>query len=125
MVSLVRFYTYAINNLINFHPFSALITLHSAISHLVHFCAVIPGANHVDNRPLYDIDPPEFAEGRHSFDGQSQGLPYTSPYGSSVTLPRTLPLPERQFTVDRIYATKISAHRHAAFKAYRHLYEAA
>ena len=115
----------AIYNVNNFHSFRALITLHSAISHLAHFCAVIPNANHIDNRPLYDIDPAEFAEGWHSFDGQPQGLPYTGPYGSSVTLPRTLPLPERQFTVDRIYTTKISAYRHAAFKAYRYLYEAA
>ena len=114
-----------INNINNFHPFRALVTLHSAISHLAHFCSVIPNASHVDNRPLYDIDPAEFAEGWHSFDGQSQGLPYTGPYGSSVTLPRTLPLPERQFTVDRVYTTKISAHRHAAFKAYCYLYEAA
>ena len=41
-----------------------------------------------------------------------------------MTLPRTLPLPERQFSVNMIYATKISAHRHAAFKAYRALYDA-
>ena len=99
--------------------------MHSAISHLAHFCAVIPDASHVDNRPLYDVDPPDFVEGWHSFDGRSQGLPYAGPYGSSVTLPRTLPLPERRFTVDRIYATKISAHRHAAFKAYCYLYNAA
>jgi endoribonuclease Dicer len=79
-----------------------------------------PNTTHVDNRPLYDIDPPEFAEGWHSFDGQPQNS-YTSLYGSSVTLPRTLPLPERQFTIDRIYKTKLSAHRHAAFKAYRAL----
>ncbi|KAF8814056.1 P-loop containing nucleoside triphosphate hydrolase protein [Phlegmacium glaucopus] len=84
----------------------ALVTLHSAIGHLAHFCAVIPNTSHVDNRPLYDIDPPEFAEGWHSFDGRSQGVPpYTGPYG--------------------IYTTKISAHRHAAYKAYLSLYEAA
>jgi endoribonuclease Dicer len=35
-----------------------------------------------------------------------------------------LPLPERQFSVDRIYSTKASAHRHSAFKAYRYLYKA-
>ncbi|KAF8809234.1 P-loop containing nucleoside triphosphate hydrolase protein [Phlegmacium glaucopus] len=104
----------------------ALITLHSAIAHLANFCAVIPSTSHVDNRPLYDIYPPEFSEGWHSFDGRSQGTPpHTGPYGSSVTLPRTLPLPERQFSVDKIYMTKISAHRHAAYKAYVSLYEAA
>ncbi|KAF8963391.1 hypothetical protein BDZ97DRAFT_1919826 [Flammula alnicola] len=93
----------------------ALLTLHSAISHLTHFCAVIPNSSHVDNRPLYDIDPPEFPEGWHSFDAQYQPLvPYTGPYGSRVTLPRTLPLPERQFTVDCVYKNIISAHRHSA-----------
>ena len=78
-----------INNMNNFDPFRAHVTLHSAISHLAHFCAVIPNASHVGNRPLYGIDPAEFAEGWHSFDGhgQSQGLPYTGPYGSSATLP--------------------------------------
>ena len=118
---MVLFSTHTLNSPLS----SALITLHSAISHLAHFCAVIPNSIHVDNRPLYDLDPPEFTEGWHSFDGRSQELVYTGPYGSSITLPRTLPLPERQFTVDRIYKTKISAHRHAAFKAYRSLYEAA
>jgi endoribonuclease Dicer len=113
---------HGINNFFLF--FRALLTLHSAISHLAHFCAVIPNASHIDNQPLYDIDPPDFAEGWHSFGGQSQGLPYAGPYGSSVTLPRTLPLPERQFTVDRIYSTKTSAHRHSAYKAYRYLYKA-
>ncbi|KAF8965408.1 hypothetical protein BDZ97DRAFT_1658958 [Flammula alnicola] len=103
----------------------ALLTLHSAVSHLTHFCAVIPNSSHVDNRPLYDIDPPEFPEGWHAFDAHYKPLtPYTGPYGSKVTLPRTLPLPERQFTVDRIYKNVISAHRHSAYKAYLSLYEA-
>ena len=35
-----------------------------------------------------------------------------------------MPLPKRQFTVDRIYSTKTSAHRHSAFKAYHYLYKA-
>ena len=62
----------------------------------------------------------------HSFDGQSQGVPlYAGPFGAIVTLPRTLPLPERRFSVDRIYRSKISAYRHAAYKAYRALYDAA
>ena len=107
----------------------ALITLHSAISHLAHFCAVISNTNHTDNQPLYNIDPPVFAEGWHSFGGLSQsllfagsfgglsqGLLFAGPFGSSVTLPRKLFLPERQFTVDRIYTTMSCAHRHSAFK---------
>ncbi|KDR84248.1 hypothetical protein GALMADRAFT_133594 [Galerina marginata CBS 339.88] len=103
----------------------ALLTLHSAISHLSHFCAVIPNTTHADNRPLYDIDPPEFPEGWHALEHLSRAkVPYTGPYGSKVTLPRSLPLPERQFSVDRVYKSIISAHRHAAFKAYSSLYEA-
>ncbi|KAH9482151.1 Dicer-like protein 2 [Psilocybe cubensis] len=103
----------------------ALLTLHSAIAHLAHFCAVIPNTTHTDNRPLYEIDPPEFVEGWHALPTHSRTKEvYTGPYGSKVTLPRTLPLPEREFSVPRIYKTIISAHRHAAFKAYSCLYEA-
>jgi len=104
----------------------AVLTLHSAVSHLSHFCAVIPSAAHVDNRPLYDIDPPEIPQGWHSFDNRSNHtiIPHPGPFGSTVTLPRSLPLPNREFATPRIYKTKISAHRHAAFMAYRALYDA-
>ncbi|CAA7270275.1 unnamed protein product [Cyclocybe aegerita] len=103
----------------------ALLTLHSAVAHLEHFCAVIPNSTHVDNRPVYDLDPPEFPEGWHAFDSHLKSKPpCAGPFGSTVTLPRALPLPERQFTVDRIYQNKTSAHRHAAFKAYKALYDA-
>ncbi|KAF9553265.1 P-loop containing nucleoside triphosphate hydrolase protein [Agrocybe pediades] len=103
----------------------ALLTLHSAISHLSHFCAVIPNTTHADNTPLYDIDPPEFPEGWHALaETLRPQAAYAGPYGSRVTLPRSLPLPERQFTVDRIYKSKISAYRHVAFKAYKCLYDA-
>ncbi|KAF5377899.1 hypothetical protein D9615_006820 [Tricholomella constricta] len=104
----------------------ALLTLHSAVSHLSHFCAVIPNSAHADNRPLYDIDPPDIPEGWHSFDNRSRssiGL-YNGPFGSKVTLPRSLPLPHREFSTERIYKSRISAHRHAAFMAYRALYDA-
>lgn len=108
------------------HPSTgALLTLHSAVSHLSHFCAVIPNSAHVDNRPLYDIDPPDFIEGWHALEPHARAIiPYTGPYGSKVTLPRALPLPTREFFVERMYDTKISAHRHAAFRAYFSLYEA-
>ncbi|KAF9476959.1 P-loop containing nucleoside triphosphate hydrolase protein [Pholiota conissans] len=101
----------------------ACLTLHSAISHLTHFCAVIPNSTHVDNRPLFELDPPEFPEGWHF--AQSARPDYSGPYGSTVTLPRTLPIPlaERTFTVPRTYRSRISAHRHSAFLAYRSLYE--
>ncbi|KAJ3510188.1 hypothetical protein NLJ89_g4818 [Agrocybe chaxingu] len=103
----------------------ALLTLHSAVSHLDHFCAVIPNSTHVDNRPVYDLDPPEFPEGWHAFDSHLKSKPpYSGPFGSTVTLPRTLPLPERQFTVDMVYQNKTSAYRHAAYKAYKALYDA-
>lgn len=104
----------------------ALLTLHSAVAHLSHFCAVIPSATHVDNRPLYDIDPPEMPQGWHSFDNRSNQsiVPYPGPFGSKVTLPRSLPLPNREFATPRQYQSKISAHRHAAFMAYRALYDA-
>jgi endoribonuclease Dicer len=104
----------------------ALLTLHSAVSHLMHFCAVIPNSTHAINQPHYAVDPPEFPEGWHAFAGgrMQPRLPYTGPYGSRVTLPRSLPLPERHFSVDCVYKNIISAHRHSAFKAYKALYDA-
>ncbi|KAF8074170.1 hypothetical protein FPV67DRAFT_791384 [Lyophyllum atratum] len=104
----------------------ALLTLHSAVSHLSHFCAVIPNGAHADNRPLYDIDPPEIPEGWHAFDNRTRSgiAAYGGPWGSKVTLPRSLPIPNREFETERIYSTRISAHRHAAFIAYRALYHA-
>ncbi|KAJ7170731.1 hypothetical protein C8R43DRAFT_1094448 [Mycena crocata] len=102
----------------------ALLTLHSAVSHLNYFCAVIPNTGHVDHKPLYDIDPPEMPEGWHSFENRSTAiLPYTGPYGAKVTLPRLLPSKLRCFETERVHRTKISALRHAAFYAYRALYE--
>ncbi|KXN86833.1 Dicer-like protein 2 [Leucoagaricus sp. SymC.cos] len=102
--------------------------LHSAIAHLAHFCAIIPGTSHVDTRPIYDIDPAEMPIGWHE-SASSGGRPspppvYNGPWGSTVTLPRTLPRACREFTVPRIYPTKVSAHRHAAFRAYVGLYKA-
>jgi endoribonuclease Dicer len=87
---------------------------------------VIPTTAHVDNRPLYDTDPPEIPEGWHSFDGRSKAsiAVYQGPFGSKVTLPRSLPLPHRVFSVGLEYKSRISAHRHAAFIAYRALYDA-
>ena len=32
---------------------------------------LIPDASHVDNRPLYDVDPPDFVEVWHSFNCRS------------------------------------------------------
>ncbi|KAJ7126945.1 hypothetical protein C8R44DRAFT_979675 [Mycena epipterygia] len=102
----------------------ALLNLHSAPGHLHHFCAVIPNAGHVDHRPLFDIDPPELPEGWHSFESRSTAIkPYTGPYGAKVTLPRLLPSKLRFFETERVHNSKISAMRHAAFYAYRALYE--
>lgn len=103
----------------------ALLTLQSAIPHLEHFCAVIP--NHgIDFRPVYEIDPPDLPIGWHSFDEQSRSLgpPYEGPFGSTVTLPRLLPLHLQKFSTERVYPSKLSAHRHAAFRAYLELYRA-
>ncbi|KAK2462688.1 hypothetical protein APHAL10511_005304 [Amanita phalloides] len=104
----------------------AALTLHSAIPHLAHFCSVIPSTVHVDTRPLYDIDPPEMPEGWHGLDPSARANqgPVGPPYGSTVTLPRCVPIEERKFSVPCIYPNKMSAHRHAAFKAYRALYDA-
>lgn len=104
----------------------AEITLDSVIPHLAHFCAVIPSTAHVDTRPLYDIYPPDLPEGWHELaprDRAIQASAIPTLYSSTVTLPKILPIPERRFTVPQIYRTKISAHRHAASKAYHALYD--
>ncbi|KAJ7756484.1 hypothetical protein DFH07DRAFT_820736 [Mycena maculata] len=102
----------------------ALLTLHSAVSHLNHFCAVIPNTGHVDHKPLYDLDPPDMPEGWHSFENRSTAItPYPGPYAAKVTLPRLLPSELRCFETERIHPTKTSAVRHAAFYAYRALYK--
>ncbi|KAF7336662.1 hypothetical protein MVEN_02101000 [Mycena venus] len=100
----------------------AVLTLHSAVSHLNHFCAIIPNSGHVDHKPLYDIDPPELPEGWHS-NRTTKIEPYSGPYGAKVTLPRLLPSHLRVFETERVHSTKASAYRHAAFYAYRALYE--
>ncbi|KAJ6576524.1 hypothetical protein DFH09DRAFT_980612 [Mycena vulgaris] len=102
----------------------ALLTLNSAVSHLHHFCDAIPNAGHVDNHPIFDIDPPELPEGWHSFENRSTAIkPYPGPFAAKVTLPRLLPSELRYFETERIHRTKISAAQHAAFYAYRALYE--
>ncbi|KAG2030530.1 hypothetical protein BDR03DRAFT_1034923 [Suillus americanus] len=101
----------------------AMLTPLLAVSHLNHFCAVIPNSV---NLPIYDIDPPDMPEGWHSFDPAQRVVPppYPGPFGCTVTLPRRLPAAFRIFSVDRIYPTKQSAYRHVAFKAYLALYHA-
>ncbi|OCH83851.1 P-loop containing nucleoside triphosphate hydrolase protein, partial [Obba rivulosa] len=102
----------------------AVLTLHSATSHLNHFCAVLPNARHGqgDFLPVYDLDPPEFPEGWHV---TRDALPiYEGPWGAKVTLPRAVPKDLRIFSTQRIYKSKRSAQRHAAFRAYVTLHKA-
>ncbi|KAF8206369.1 hypothetical protein K438DRAFT_1578044 [Mycena galopus ATCC 62051] len=100
----------------------ALLTLDSAVSHLNHFCALIPNSGHVDHRALFDIDPPDLPEGWHS-NRSTKIESYSGPYGARVTLPRLLPSELRVYETDRVHSTKASAIRHAAFYAYRALYK--
>ncbi|KAK0470329.1 uncharacterized protein EV420DRAFT_1258136 [Desarmillaria tabescens] len=104
----------------------ALLTLESALPHLAHFVAVHPNASfNPDFQPLYDLDPPDLPFGWHSFENRSTSvaLPYSGPWGSTVTLPRFLSSELRVHSTEMIYPTKLSAHRHAAFKAYKALYD--
>ncbi|TFK19782.1 P-loop containing nucleoside triphosphate hydrolase protein [Coprinopsis marcescibilis] len=109
----------------------AYLNPHSAVAHLAHFCSVISRAGGVENRPIYDIDPPDFIPGWHSVDPKPSPHnnpygaygPYNGPWESTVTLPRSLPIPVRQFRTEKKYLSKLAAHRHAAFKAYKALYE--
>ncbi|KAI0632375.1 P-loop containing nucleoside triphosphate hydrolase protein [Trametes polyzona] len=101
----------------------ALLTLHSAIPHLNHFCAVIPSGGHASHVPIYELDPPEYTEGWHSMPTIAH-VPYTGPWGAKVTLPRALPKHLRQFSTPRIHPSKRRAQQHVAYQAYLKLYEA-
>ncbi|KAI0324399.1 P-loop containing nucleoside triphosphate hydrolase protein [Cubamyces sp. BRFM 1775] len=101
----------------------ALLTLHSAIPHLNHFCAVIPSGGQNSHVPLYELDPPDYFEGWHS-NPVRERTPYQGPWGATVRLPRALPKHLRQFTTPRIHSTKRKAEQHVAFLAYCELYKA-
>ncbi|KAF7327726.1 hypothetical protein MKEN_00352200 [Mycena kentingensis (nom. inval.)] len=99
----------------------AMLTLHSAVSHLNQFCAVIPSTSNIDHVAVYELDPPEFVEGWHQ--NQAPRPIYQGPWGAKVTLPRRLPPHLRSFETARVHRSKGSAVRHAAFKAYKTLHE--
>ncbi|TFL02067.1 hypothetical protein BDV98DRAFT_566611 [Pterulicium gracile] len=100
----------------------AMLTLPSAVSHLEHFCAAVPHSRYTSYSPIYDIDPPDVPHEWHV--SRLPLPPYTGPFGSRVTLPRVLPAHLREFSTETKYPNKVSAHRHAAFKAYKALHEA-
>ncbi len=105
---------------------SALLTLDSAIQHLNHFVAVHPNAgHHTDFRPLYDIDPPELPTGWHSLENRAlvASQPYQGPWAATVTLPKFLPPELRVHKTKMEHPTKSSAQKHAAFKAYKRMYD--
>ncbi|KAI8994244.1 P-loop containing nucleoside triphosphate hydrolase protein [Trametes punicea] len=101
----------------------ALLTIHSAIPHLNHFCAVIPSGGQDSHVPIYELNPPDYVEGWHSLPDRMQ-TPYQGPWGATVTLPRVLPKELRKFTTPKVHRTKRKAQQHAAFKAYVELYHA-
>ncbi|KAF9222860.1 P-loop containing nucleoside triphosphate hydrolase protein [Gyrodon lividus] len=105
----------------------ALLTLQAAVTHLNHFCSVLPSTRHGGHLALYDIDPPDLPEGWHSLDAQQQrtaAYPYQGPYGCTLTLPKALPPELRAHRVEPKYPSKRLAYQHVAFNAYLKLYEA-
>ncbi|KAL6308377.1 P-loop containing nucleoside triphosphate hydrolase protein [Sparassis latifolia] len=100
----------------------AILTLHSATSHLNHFCAVLPNAGYGGHDAVFDLDPPDFPEGWHL--NQTQLPPYEGPWGATVTLPRSVSASLRTFSSVRVYRSKRSALRHVAFNAYVELHKA-
>ncbi|KAI0662184.1 P-loop containing nucleoside triphosphate hydrolase protein [Cubamyces menziesii] len=101
----------------------ALLTIHSAVPHLNHFCAVIPSGGQNSHVPIYELDPPDYEDGWHSNPIRDE-TPYQGPWGATVRLPRALPKYLRQFTTPRIHSTKRKAEQHVAFLAYCELYKA-
>ena len=104
---------------------SATLTLHSAIGHLNHFCAVLPSAGYGGCLPIFETDPPEYPENFHVTPYRTTGATpvVEGPFGATVHLPRHLPPDLRVFTTPRVHLNKYSAKRHVAFKAYKALYE--
>ncbi|KAH0826264.1 hypothetical protein J3R83DRAFT_5734 [Lanmaoa asiatica] len=103
----------------------ALLTLQAAVSHLNHFCSVLPNSRHTSHVAIYDIDPPDLPEGWHALgDGQQDVPMYQGPFGCTLTLPKALPPELRVYTVERKYPSKRSAYQHVAFEAYVELYNA-
>ncbi|TBU27162.1 P-loop containing nucleoside triphosphate hydrolase protein [Dichomitus squalens] len=103
----------------------ALLTIHTAVPHLNHFCAVIPTGGHEHLVPIYELDPPDYVEGWHALPEHDRfTVRYTGPWGATVTLPRALPPHLRKFSVDRIHRTKRRAQQRVAFEAYVALYQA-
>jgi len=103
----------------------ATLTLHSAIGHLNHFCAVMPSAGYGGCLPVFETDPPEFPENWHAAPYRTTGAAPVihGPFGATVHLPRHLPPELRVFETPRIHPTKSSAKRHVAFQAYKALYD--
>lgn len=103
----------------------ALLTLQAAVSHLNHFCSVLPNSRHTNHVALYDIDPLDLPEGWHALDNEHREVPiYQGPFGCTLTLPKVLPHELRVYTVERKYPSKRSAYQHVAFNAYLELYKA-
>ncbi|KAI6147431.1 hypothetical protein BKA82DRAFT_4153541 [Pisolithus tinctorius] len=103
----------------------AVLTLSAAISHLNHFCSILPATRHENYQPLYDIDPPDMPEGWHSFESRPEDiLPWQGPFGCTLTLPKVIDAKLRVHVVERVHLSKRSAYQHAAFQAYVALYRA-
>jgi endoribonuclease Dicer len=98
-----------------------VLTGHSAIEHIFHFCSILPYSGLANNAPLFDIDPLDYPLEWHADRGPR--LPYIGSYGCTLTLPRLVDPRFRSFSTPRIHPTKVSARRHVAFQAYRVLYE--
>ncbi|TFY79805.1 hypothetical protein EWM64_g4204 [Hericium alpestre] len=99
----------------------ALLTLHSSVEHLNHFCSILPNAGHGNHAPIYDISPHEYPAEWHSRGGEL--IPYPGPFGCTVTLPKLVDPAFRVFTTPPIHARKTTARRQVAFQAYLALYE--
>ncbi|KAH8992590.1 P-loop containing nucleoside triphosphate hydrolase protein [Lactarius hatsudake] len=98
----------------------AVLTGNSAITHIVHFCAILPYPGQGHHSPLFDIDPPDYPFEWHADAGPR--VPYKGPYGCTLTLPKLVDPRFRVFSTPQIHSTKLKARRHVAFQAYRALY---
>ncbi|KAK4697136.1 endoribonuclease Dicer, partial [Lecanoromycetidae sp. Uapishka_2] len=89
----------------------AKLTLDDAVQHLYHFCATLPAAPYVDQRPVF------------TFDSTSPGSEKNY-FSAKVTLPNSVDASVREAHSVFRWKTEKMAKRDAAFEAYAALYRA-